>query len=50
MPGNPVRMSEAAAPPERPPWLGEHTGDVLRAELGPGPAELRAQRDDGVIA
>ncbi len=51
VPGNPVRMSEAAAaPPGRPPWLGEHTGEVLAAELGLGPAELAALRDDGIIA
>jgi crotonobetainyl-CoA:carnitine CoA-transferase CaiB-like acyl-CoA transferase len=51
VPGNPVRMSEAAAaPPRRPPWLGEHTGEVLRAELGLGSDELDALRDDGVIA
>jgi crotonobetainyl-CoA:carnitine CoA-transferase CaiB-like acyl-CoA transferase len=51
VPGNPVRMSEAAAaPPGRPPWLGGHTGEVLAAELGLGPAELAALRDDGVIA
>jgi formyl-CoA transferase len=51
VPGNPVRMSEAApAPPGRPPWLGEHTGAVLRAELGLSPDKLAALREDGVIA
>ena len=35
---------------ERPPWLGEHTSAVLRAELGLGAGELDALRADGVIA
>ena len=34
MPGNPVKMSKVAEGPEtRVPWLGEHTDEVLRAEL-----------------
>lgn len=50
-PGSPVRLS--AAPPRpgrRPPWLGEHTDEVLGAELGLGPEALGALRADGVIA
>jgi hypothetical protein len=31
------------------PWLGEHTDDVLRGELGLGADELAALRDSGVI-
>ena len=51
VPGNPVRMSEAGLTAEgRPPWLGEHTGEVLSSELGLGPGELAALREDGVIA
>ena len=35
IPGNPVKLSKVAEGPEtRVPWLGEHTGDVLPAELG----------------
>ena len=30
----------AEGPETRVPWLGEHTNDVLAAELGLGPAEL----------
>lgn len=51
-PGNPVRMS--AVPPQpagrRPPWLGEHTAEVLSAELGLGADQIAALREDGVIA
>ncbi len=48
VPGNPVRMSGAAAVPDgRPPWLGEHTGEVLSAELGLGwrPGKSGASRN-----
>src|SRR5690606_32603555 len=35
VPGNPVKMSKVAEGPEsRVPWLGEHTDEVLAAELG----------------
>ena len=51
VPGNPVKLSDVAEGPEtRVPWLGEHTDEVLAAELGL--AERRrsaALRDDGVI-
>src|SRR5690606_8371594 len=47
VPGNPVKMSGVAEGPEtRFPWLGEHTDEVLTAELGLGAdalATLRAQ-------
>ncbi|MEO6122694.1 MAG: CaiB/BaiF CoA-transferase family protein [Ilumatobacteraceae bacterium] len=50
-PGNPVKMSAVAEGPEtRVPWLGEHTDDVLRAELGLGDDELASLRAGGVIA
>jgi hypothetical protein len=32
------------------PWLGEHTDDVLRAELGLAEDDLMALREKGVIA
>jgi crotonobetainyl-CoA:carnitine CoA-transferase CaiB-like acyl-CoA transferase len=51
-PGNPVRMS--AVPPQpagrRPPWLGEHTTDVLSAELGMSSEQIAALREAKVIA
>ncbi len=51
VPGNPVKMSRVAEGPEtRVPWLGEHTGDVLAAELGLGPEQLADLRAGGVIA
>lgn len=51
IPGNPVRLSDAAAPQEeRPPWLGEHTDGVLRAELGLTEAELAELRAEKVIS
>lgn len=51
VPGNPVKMSKVAEGPEtRVPWVGEHTADVLRAELGLTDAELAELRTDGVIS
>jgi crotonobetainyl-CoA:carnitine CoA-transferase CaiB-like acyl-CoA transferase len=51
VPGNPVKMSDVAEGPEsRVPWLGEHTDEVLAAELGLGDAELAKLRAAGVIA
>jgi formyl-CoA transferase len=50
IPGNPVKLSGMAEGPEtRVPWVGEHTDEVLRAELGLGDTELDALRSDGVI-
>ena len=50
IPGNPVKLSGMSEGPEtRVPWVGEHTEDVLRAELSLSEAELAALRDDGVI-
>jgi hypothetical protein len=39
----------ADGPETRMPWVGEHTDDVLRAELEIGDDELAALRKDGVI-
>ena len=51
VPGNPVKMSRVAEGPEtRVPWVGEHTDDVLRAELGLDDDALSALRADGVIS
>ena len=51
VPGNPVKMSKVARGPEsRVPWVGEHTTDVLRAELGLDDAEIARLRADGVIS
>ncbi len=51
VPGNPVRMSKVAVGPEgRVPWLGEHTDEVLAAELGLDDAERARLREAGVIA
>jgi formyl-CoA transferase len=50
VPGNPVKMSKVAEGPEhRMPWVGEHTTDVLQAELGLDDAELVKLRDAGII-
>jgi hypothetical protein len=32
------------------PWVGEHTDEVLRADLGLDDAELARLRDAGVIS
>ncbi len=51
IPGNPVKMSAVAEGPEtRPPWLGEHTAEVLRAELGLDDAQLDKLRAEGVVS
>ena len=36
-------------PDTRPPWLGEHTDEVLAAELGLSKEALAELRADGVI-
>ncbi|MEZ5168463.1 MAG: CaiB/BaiF CoA-transferase family protein [Acidimicrobiales bacterium] len=49
VPGNPVKMSRTPEGPEtRVPWLGEHTDDVLAAELGLDTARLTALREAGI--
>lgn len=50
VPGNPVKMSRVAEGPEtRVPWLGEHSDQVLSAELGLEADELAKLHADGVI-
>ena len=50
VPGNPVKMSRTPEGPEtRVPWLGEHTDEVLTAELGLDATRLAELRDRGVI-
>ena len=50
IPGLPVKFAEVAEGPEtRVPWLGEHTDEVLAAELGLGLGELERLRAGGVI-
>jgi formyl-CoA transferase len=51
VPGLPVKFAEVSEGPERRvPWLGEHTDDVLAAELGLDAEQIGALRADGVIA
>ena len=51
VPGNPVKMSKMADGPDtRMPWLGEHTEDVLRAELGLSDVEVASLKAAGVVA
>jgi formyl-CoA transferase len=50
IPGNPIKMSKVAEGPEtRIPWVGEHTSEVLGAELGLRDDALDALRAEGVI-
>ncbi len=49
--GNPIKLSKSETRPAgRWPTLGQHTEEVLRADLGLGGAELDALRGDGVIS
>jgi crotonobetainyl-CoA:carnitine CoA-transferase CaiB-like acyl-CoA transferase len=51
VPGNPVKLSKMAEGPEtRVPWVGEHTDEVLRRELGLDDKELAELVAAGVIA
>jgi len=50
IPGNPVKLSAVAEGPEtRIPWVGEHTAEVLHAELGLDDEALDHLQSDGVI-
>jgi formyl-CoA transferase len=50
VPGNPVKLSAVAEGPEtRVPWLGEHTDELLRTELGLADDEIKTLRADGVL-
>lgn len=50
VPGNPVKLSDVAEGPEtRIPWLGEHTDQVLGAELDLDEERLAELRAAGVI-
>jgi len=51
VPGNPVKISGVPEVPDtRVPWLGEHTDEVLTAELDLDPEELARLRASGAIA
>jgi len=51
IPGNPVKLSKVPEPSEpRVPWVGEHTSEVLRAELGLDEAQLTALAETGIIS
>jgi formyl-CoA transferase len=51
VPGNPVKLSRVAEGPDRrPPWLGEHTADVLTDLLGLDESELAELAGAGVIS
>jgi crotonobetainyl-CoA:carnitine CoA-transferase CaiB-like acyl-CoA transferase len=51
IPGNPVKLSNVTEDDEeRVPWIGEHTDEVLRAELGLDDAQLAALSDAGIIS
>lgn len=51
IPGNPVKLSDVTEGPEtRIPWLGEHTDEVLTAELGYDADRIATLRAAGVIA
>ena len=50
-PGNPVKLSKVADDGDgRVPWVGEHTADVLRDELGLDDDAIGRLVADGVIA
>ena len=47
--GSPIRMSASRVEMQRAPYLGEHSDEVLRADLGIGDEELETLREDGVL-
>jgi crotonobetainyl-CoA:carnitine CoA-transferase CaiB-like acyl-CoA transferase len=50
VPGNPITMSKVQEGPEtRMPWVGEHTAEILAAELGLDEDQLAELRGRGVI-
>jgi formyl-CoA transferase len=50
IPGNPVKLSRVSEGPEtRVPWVGEHTSEVLQAELRIDDAELVRLRSAGIV-
>jgi crotonobetainyl-CoA:carnitine CoA-transferase CaiB-like acyl-CoA transferase len=50
IPGNPVKLSNVPESSERRvPWVGEHTDEVLRNELGLDDADLAALAEAGII-
>ncbi|MCY4636339.1 MAG: hypothetical protein OXG04_17840 [Acidobacteria bacterium] len=49
VPGFAPRLSGSRVPVKRPPRLGEHTDELLRAELALDDSQLDALRDAGVI-
>ena len=48
--GWPPRMSESNVPIKAAPLLGEHTREVVAADLGLAPAEVEALAESGIIA
>ena len=51
VPGNPVKLSRMVEGPEtRVPWVGEHTDEVLTAELGLSESEIGDLRSAGVVS
>jgi formyl-CoA transferase len=50
VPGNPVKLSAGGDPDDGAvPWLGEHTDQILRDELGLAPQEIERLRANGVV-
>ena len=50
VPGNPVKLSKVPEDAERRvPWVGEHTGEVLGAELDLDESQLAALAEAGII-
>ena len=47
--GFPPRMSDSLVEMERAPYLGEHSNDVLGADLGLGDDDLSALREEGIL-
>ena len=51
LPGNPIKMSKVSEGPEtRVPWVGEHTKQVLKEELGLDQSELETLQEAGIIS
>jgi formyl-CoA transferase len=47
--GNPIKLSDSPTEVKRSPFLGEHTGEILRSILGLDDDEIEEAQKEGAI-